>query len=58
MDLAQAQIPAPAPREPKLLIEKVGVEVDTFWRSVERAPPVQFGGRHPTNGLVKTPPLQ
>jgi len=57
MDLAQAQIPAQAPKEPKLLIEKVGVEVDTLWRSVERAPPaISADGTRFDHGLVKIPP--
>ena len=33
--------------EPKLLIEKLSVEVDTLGRSVERAPPGDSGRRLP-----------
>ena len=58
MGLASAQITAQAPMEPKLLIEKLSVEVDTLGRSVERAPPGDSGRWLPIDhGLVKIPLL-
>ena len=57
MDLAQAPITAGS-KEPKLLIEKLSVEVDTLGRSVERAPPGDSGRWLPIDhGLVKIPLL-